>query len=457
MAQRVVAWLIAVLVVALCGVLDLKPAAAVKKVERVISPGGIEAWLVRDPTIPILALEFTFRGGAALDPAGKEGLADLVAALLIEGAGELDSTRFQLELEDRAISLGFDSSQDTFQGRLKTLTQHRDAAIDLLRVALMQPRFDAEAIERLRAAKIAGLAASANNPNVIARRMWWRTAFPQDPYGRDVRGTPASLAAISADDMRAFVSARLARDNIFVGAVGDVTPEDLGRLIDRAFGGLPPRAAAVALGPATMQGEGQTLVERRPVPQSIVYFGAPGLLRNDPDYYAGLVVNYLLGGGGFFSRLTHEIREKRGLAYSIFTSLSPLDRAGLVIGGTATQNARVSETLELLRTEWRRMGEEGPSEGELADAKAHLTGSFALGLDNTSQIARTLVGMQYERLGIDYLDERNRHIERITLDDARRVARRLFDPARMLVVVAGEPNGVAGAPDPAASKAPGGG
>ena len=421
----------------------LASSAAAKQVERVVSPGGIEAWLVRDATIPILSLEFSFRGGSALDPAGKGGLAEITADMMTEGAGDLDSLAFQAELENRSIRLDFDAGLDTFQGRIKALDEHRDRAADMLRLALTRPRFDPADIERVRARRIAAVVAARNNPNNIARRTWWETAFPDHPYGRDTRGSEDSLKSIGPDDLRAFIASRLARDNLYIGAVGDISPDELGRLLDRAFDGLPPRAANSGVTEIVPQGAGRVIVKRLGVPQSVIYFGQPGMKRNDPDYYAALVVNYVLGGGGLTSRLTTEVREKRGLAYGIFSALVPLENAAAVIGSTATQNSRAAQSIEITRSVWRQFGVEGPTQDELDAAKRHLTGSFALGLDTTNQIARTLVGMQYEKLGIDYLERRNRYIESVTLADAERVARRLYDEAKLFVVVVGEPEGLA--------------
>lgn len=424
-------------------ILLLATPAAAKQVERVVSPGGIEAWLVRDATIPLIAVEFSFRGGAALDPAGKSGLAEFTADMMTEGAGDLDSRAFQAELENRSIRLDFDAGLDTFQGRIKALNEHRERAADMLRLALTRPRFDPDDLERVRARRIAAVVAARNNPNNIARRTWWETAFPDHPYGRDTRGSEESLKSIAADDLRAFVRSRLARDNLYIGVVGDITSDELGRLLDRAFDGLPPRAMNSEASQIAPQGAGRLIVKRLGVPQSVIYFGQPGLKRDDPDYYAALVVNYVLGGGGFTSRLTNEVREKRGLAYGVFSALVPLDNAAAVIGSTATQNARAAQSLEIVRAVWREFGAEGPTQEELDGAKRHLTGSFALGLDTTNQIARTLVGMQYEKLGIDYLEQRNRYIDGVTLTDAKRVARRLYDETKLLVVVVGEPEGLA--------------
>ena len=417
------------------------PAAAIE-VQRVVSPGGIEAWLVEDHSNPIISLDMTFRGGAALDPVGKEGLANLVSGLIDEGAGDLDSQAFQGRLQDLSIGLSFSTGLDTFSGDLKTLTENRDTAFELLRLALNEARFDEEPIARIRSQILAGLARDSENPRVIVRRTLNKMLFPEHAYGRPVSGTTESVTGLTVKDLRRFTAERFARDVLVVGVVGDITANDLARLLDETFLGLPATAASVDLTDTTPSGKGGVVVVEKDLPQSVVVFGHEGIERADPDYYTAYVVNYILGGGGFSSRLYQEIREKRGLAYSVYTYLNPLDRAALVVGGVATQNERVSESLDLIRAEWRRMAEDGPSEEELRDAKIYLTGSFPLRFSSSGRISGMLIGMQLNYLGIDYLDRRNALIEAVTLDDARRVATRLYDADKLTVIVVGRPEGV---------------
>jgi zinc protease len=434
--KRVVLPLILAIVVAL-------PAAAMK-IERVTSPGGIEAWLVRDTMLPMVAIEFTFRGGAALDPPGKEGRALMAMNLLTEGAGDLDSQAFAGQLEDRAISMDFEAGTDSLQGSLKTLNEHRDTAIDLLRLAMVKPRFDAADVERVRASTLATIAREAENPDAIARRTWMATAFPDHPYGRPTRGTKESVTGLTVSDMQEFLAQRLARDNLVIGVVGDIAPEELGRVLDRAFGDLPAKAAPNEIPEVKPAGAGRTLIVRRPVPQSVIMLGGPGIKRDDPDWFAASIVNYVLGGGGFNSRLMEEVREKRGLTYGIYTYLATFDSAGLVLASNSTENGRAGRALDVTREVWRGMYEQGPTEAEVANAKRYLTGSFALRLDSTTRIARTLVSVQYDRLGIDYLNQRDALINGVSLEDTRRVARRLLDPAALFTVVVGQPDGIAG-------------
>lgn len=417
------------------------PARAVT-VERVVSPGGVEAWLVQDHANPIIAMEIAFRGGSALDPAAKGGLANMIAGLLDEGAGPLDSQAFQQKLEDLAIELSFDAGRDSFRGHLKTLTENRGTAFDLFRLALTQPRFDKEPVERIRGQILAQLAREQQDPNAVASREWYRLAFATHPYAAPVRGTPETVKAILAPDLKGFVKANLARDRLVVSVVGDIAPAELGPLLDATFGALPARSAPIRLAETAPGAAGRTQVIPRDNPQSVAVFGAPGLKRNDPEWWPAYVANYILGGGGFSSRLTEQVREKRGLAYSVYSYLAPMDHAGLLIGGVATENARFVQSLDLIRAELRTMREQGPTEAELADAKTYLTGSFPLQLDSTAGIAGILVQVQLDRLGIDYLDRRNAFIEAVTLDQVKAVSRRLLDPGALAVVVVGKPAGL---------------
>ena len=423
-------------------ILAALPARAVE-VQRVVSPGGIEALLVEDHTNPIIAVEIAFRGGAALDPVGKEGLAHLVSGLLDEGAGEFDSTAFQARLADLSIRLSFDSGLDSFTGSLRTLTENRDEAFRLLKLALTQPRFDPEPVERIRGQIQAYLQRRTEDPSTIAGRALRQLFFADHAYGREPEGTAQSIAAITAEDLKGFVSDRLGRDVLYVSAVGDITAAELSALLDATFEALPAMARDDRVAEATPRSKGDLVVIEKGVPQSVVTFGHAGLKRDDPDFYIAYVVNYILGGGSFSSRLYEEVREKRGLAYSVYSYLSPYDHAALVVGGVGTANARVAQSLDLVRQEWARMASEGPTAEELDKAKTFLTGSFPLRLSSSGAVANMLLGIQMENLGTDYLDKRNSYIEAVTLEDARRVARRLLDAQALTVVVVGQPEGLA--------------
>ncbi len=417
------------------------PAAAIEVV-GVVSPGGIEAWLVEEHTNPIITMRIAFKIGAAADPAGKEGLANMVSSLLDEGAGEFDSQTFQRRLEDLSITLRFDVGLDTFNGRLKTLTENRDQAFKLLGLALTKPRFDAEPVSRIRSQILAQLRRLSQDPGTLANRKLMEILFPKHPYGRPPEGTLASIGGVTADDIKEFVGRRLAVDNLVIGVVGDIMPAQLAPLLDATFSGLPAEAETPTVPEIQVRAKSQTMVVDIAVPQSAIVFGHQGIKRDHPDFYAAYVMNYVLGGGSQSSRLYQEVREKRGLAYSVYSQLYPLDHSALIIGGAGTANARVGETLKVLRREWRRLAEAGVTSEELTDAKTYLTGSFPLRFTSSGRIASFLVGVQLDDLGIDYLDKRNGYIEAVTLPQVNRLARRLLDAAALSVVVAGEPQGI---------------
>ncbi len=422
-------------------VLYAMPAKATQ-IERVVSPGGIEAWLVEDHLNPIISMHLAFRGGSALDPKGKEGLANMVSTLLDEGAGDLDSKAFQQTLEDNSITLRFSAARDSFGARVQVLTEYRDLAFDLLRQAMTKPRFDAEPVSRLRAQLLANLRHESEDADAIAGKALMKALYPDHPYGRPTGGTPDSVAAIQIADMRAFVQERLALDTLAVGVVGDITAKELAPLLDKTFGTLPAKAAPWQVPDVAPKTAGRTIVIEKPLKQSNILFADRGLMRKDPDFYAAYVMNHILGGGGFTSRLYTEVREKRGLAYSVYTYLHPMDHSAVYVGGAGTANARVAETIKVVGDEWAKLAKDGVTEAELTAAKQYLTGSFPLRFTATERIASILVGMQTEELGMDYLDKRNSYIEAVGLDDIRRVARKLLHPDDLTVVVVGEPKGV---------------
>lgn len=417
------------------------PAGAIA-IERVVSPGGIEAWLVRDQKVPVVAIEFAFRGGSALDPAPKAGLANLAAALLDEGAGALDAQAFQKVLEDNVITLGFGVNRDQFTGHIKTLTENQDVAFDLARLALTQPRFDDEALARVRNSILNQIRRDQGDPDWVASRTFADLVFAGHPYGLETNGTLETVPAITPEDLRAFTRTRLARDRLYVAVTGDITPERLGPALDRVFGELPESGAPYVLPETTAKGAGALVLVPRPTAQAIIRFGAEGVKRADPDWFPASLLNYVLGGGGFNSRLMEEVREKRGLSYGVYSTLQPMDHAALIMAGGSTVNGKAAEALALMKEVWRQVGERGITDKELSDAKVYMTGSFPLQFTSTSAIARIVLQVRLDDLGIDYLDRRNDLIAAVTPDDVKRVARRLLDPAKLATVVVGQPPGI---------------
>lgn len=419
-------------------------AEAGPKIEKVVTPAGIEVWLVREPAIPIIALQAAWRGGSSTDPAGKEGLASLTTDLLTEGAGELDADQFQDAMREKAISMSFSADRDYITLGLRTLTDHRDRAFQLLRMAMTAPRFDEEPVARLRARALVSWQRSRSNPNALAGERFALQAFGDHPYGRRSLPTADSLEKIVPADFASFTRRALARDNLLIGVVGDITPEDLALLVDESFGRLPEKADLPLPAVATPRTPAAPEVIQFPNPQSVVLFGGPGLLRDDPDWYAATVLNNALGGGGMSSRLFEEVREKRGLVYSIGTQLTPYKAAGLFSGSLATSNEQVAAALQLVRDEFARIVRDGLTEEELSASKAYLTGSFPLRLSSNAAIAGMLVAMRISGLDTDYIDRYPHLINAVTAEDVRRVAKRLLAHDDFLVVVVGQPVGLGG-------------
>jgi len=360
---------------------------------------------------------------------------------LDEGAGDLDSKAFHERMENHAIELTFQVGRDYFHGSLRSLNEHRDEAFDLLHLALTNPRFDADAIERVRGQELSMLQRDTTNPNDLASRRWWEVAFPGHPYGRQTKGTLESVPRITADDLRAYARHVLARNELTISIVGDVDPKTAGVLIDRAFAGLPAKNDLKPVANAMPSGLGRRIVINVDVPQAVVTFGGQGIARHDPDFMAAYVVNHILGGGGFSSRLYKEVREKRGLAYGVSDSLVWFQRAAVALGGTATRSDRTADALAVIEEEIKRMADEGPTPDELAAAKSFLKGSYALTLDTSAKIAAQLTQIQLDNLGIDYIQRRGALIDAVTIEDAKRVARKLYGGG-MLVTVAGRPKGL---------------
>lgn len=415
--------------------------AAVAIVE-VVSPGGIEAWLVEEHSVPLVAATILFKGGAAEDPGDKAGLSYMVSGLLDEGAGDLDSQAFQERLEDLSIRLGFDADRDSFEVSLYTLSENSAEAFRLMGLAVAKPRFDDKPVERIRRQILSILARADENPQKVASETWYRKAFGGDPYGRPVEGSPETIEAIASADLKGFARRRFNRADMVVAVVGDITAEELGRLLDEAFGELPAAGRKTELGEASFVAAPGLEVVRKPIPQSTVVFGHAGIKRDHPDWYAAYVMNHVLGGGGFSSRLIDEVREKRGLAYSVYSYLNPMDRFGLFMGGVATENARVGQSIDIIRRELERLWDEGVTAEELDDAKTYLTGSFPLSFDTSRKIAAQLAYIQREGLGIAYVERRNDFIEAVTVEQIRRVAGRLLQPENLLWVVVGDPAGL---------------
>jgi zinc protease len=412
-------------------------------VQQIASPRGVKAWLVEDYAVPLVSLEFAFKGGAAQDPPGKAGAATMLASLLDEGAGEFDSQAFQRALDEKAIELSFNCDRDYLGGRMRTLVRNVDRAADLLRLAINAPRLDEEPIARVREQISAGLRRDANDPASLAGRVWRARTFPNHPYGAPARGTLESLTTIERTDLMRLAQRLVTRGALHIAVVGAIDAERAAKLLDEIFADLPHESSFSAVADVAPAGVGGIQIVDLDVPQSTIRFGRASFKRHDADYMTAVVITHILGGGtGLSSRLFREVREKRGLAYSVDASLSTLDHAAFLHGGTSTKNERARESLDVIRKEIIDLANSGPTPDELEKGKKYLIGSYALRFDTSAKIAGQLVHIQMDGFGPEWLVERNLRIEAVTMDDAQRVARRLFGDGGLSVAVVGRPVGL---------------
>ncbi|MHB0772992.1 M16 family metallopeptidase [Bradyrhizobium sp. 1.29L] len=418
------------------------PSEAAATIQRLISPGGIEAWFVQDATVPLIAMEYSFAGGSAQDPKDKSGVANLVGDLLDEGSGDLDSKTFHERLARRAIELRFSATRDAFGGSLRMLRDNKDEAFDLLRSALTSPHFDTADVERVRSHVIAGLRHQTTDPTSLANRKFLEVAFGDHPYGRQTTGTLESVPTITIADMKDYVGRVLAKDTLKVAVVGDVDPDTLGKLLDHTFGALPAKANLVPVPDIAVANPPQRAFVPLDVPQTVITFGGPGVKRNAPHFMAAYAVSHILGGG-MSSRLYREVREKRGLAYSAFNSLHWMQHSALFIGNTGTRADRAADTIDVVEMEVRRIAEAGPTQKELDEAKSYLKGSQMLSLDTSSKLAYALLQDQHDQLPIDYIEKRNAIVDAVTLDDAKAAAKRLWGQGLLTIMVGRAPQAAA--------------
>lgn len=439
------------LVVATAALAASTSAQAAAKIQHLISPGGIEAWFVQDSTVPLIAMEYAFAGGASQDSAGKPGVSNLVASLLDEGSGDLDSKTYHERLDRRAIELSFSTSRDQLRGSLRMLRDNKDEAFDLLRMALTSAHFDSEDVERIRSQVMSNLRRESTNPSAMAGRKFLELAYPGHPYGRPANGTLESVPTITIDDLKDYVRHVVAKDTLKVAVVGDVDPATLGKLLDQTFGSLPAKASLTPVPDVAATQPPQRVQVALDVPQTVITFGGPGIARHDPQFMAAYVVNHILGGGGLSSRLYREVREKRGLAYSVYDALIWMDHSALFIGNTGTRADRAGETIDAVDREIRRIAEEGPTQKELDEAKSYINGSQMLALDTSSKLAQALLQYQLDKMPIDYIEKRSEVVNAVTLEDAKAVAKRLWSQGLLTVMVGRAPQAVA---QPAAATAP---
>lgn len=417
----------------------LSSPAHAMKIQTIKSPGGIEAWLVEEHSVPMMAMRFAFDGGSSQDPDGKDGLANFLSAMLDEGAGDLTSREFQERMEDLSMRMRFEDAKDGFYGRFETLTANRDEAAKLLKLALTKPRFDQDAVDRIRQQLIASLVYAARDPNKVALKEWYSLAFKGHPYARSANGTEESVAKISSEDLEGYRKRVFAKDTLKVVVVGDINAEQLGKLLDDVFGDLTDKAELSPVAKTDPVTGGRQEVIEMNVPQSVAVFGLGAMARKDPDFIPAFVLNQILGGGGFASKLMEEVREKRGLAYSVYTYVYPYQHASIFSGAVATRNDAIGKSLDVIRDELKKMAEQGPSQQDLDNAKDYLIGSYPLRFDTNSKIASQLLGLKLDDFGPEYVENRNDMIAAVSIEDMKRVAKRLLSIDDLIVTIVGKP------------------
>ncbi|WP_416361671.1 M16 family metallopeptidase [Mesorhizobium sp. AR02] len=399
------------------------------------SENGINAWLVEDHAVPIIAIQFVFDGGTTQDPAAKEGLANLMTALFDEGAGDLDSDAFQVKLDDAGAEMSLHAQRDGIYGSMRMLSEQQNAAFDLLRLAVNRPRFDQAPIDRTRAQILSGIIANERDPEAIAERKWLRAIYGTHPYSRPEEGTKESLAAITPADLSAFHKATFGRDGLHVAVVGDIDAKTVSKKLDQLFGDLPQKQTLAPVADVDPKLDQQLAVDYD-LPETSLQLAFPGVKRHAPDFYAAKVMNEILGGAPFTSRLWEEVREKRGLAYGVSSHLDDDEHSNTLVVTTATRSDRAAETLSLVRKVVKQMAEEGPTEAELEAAKKYLIGAYAIRkLGSSSSIAATLVEWQLDKLGIDYIQRHAALIDQVTLDQVKAAAKKLLSPEPAIMIV----------------------
>ena len=404
-------------------------------IQELRSEKGTNAWLVEDHTVPIIAIQFVFDGGTTQDPAGREGLANLMSALFDEGAGDLDRDAFQVKLDDAGAEMDFYAQRDGIYGSMRMLSEQQNAAFDLLRLAVNRPRFDQEPIDRTRAQILSGIIANERDPETIAERKWLRAIYGTHPYSRPDEGTEESLAGIRPADLNAFHRATFARDGLHVAVVGDIDATTLSKRLDQLFGDLPQKQTLAPVADIDPK-LGQRVAVDHDLPQTSLRLAFPGVGRSEPDFHAAMLMNEVLGGSTSTSRLWEEVREKRGLAYGVSSDLVDDEHSHALLVTTATRSDSAADTLSLVRKVVKEMEDEGPTEAELEAAKKYVIGAFAINnLDSSSSIAATLLEWQLDSLGIDYIHRRAALFDQVTLDQVKAAAKKLLsaEPAIMVV------------------------
>ncbi|ROR34237.1 M16 family metallopeptidase [Inmirania thermothiophila] len=413
-------------------------AGAGPRIEHWRTEGGVPVYFVQAPELPMVDVQIVFDAGSARD-GDRPGLAALTASLLEEGAGPWDADALAARFEGLGARFGVEAGRDSATVSLRSLTDAEllAPAVETLRAVLAKPRLDPGAFERERRRMLVGLQAAEESPGAVAERAFYRALYGDHPYGSPPEGTRASLEGLTPADVVAFHRRHYVTGNALVAIVGALDRRGAERLAARLAEAIPRGPAAPPLPPVPDLPGPRLIRIPHPSTQTHILVGAPGIRRDDPDLFPLYVGNYVLGGSGLVSRLSEEVRERRGLAYSVYSYFLPMRRRGPFQLGLQTRNERAEEALGVVREVLGRYLREGPTAQELEAARRGIVGGFPLRIDSNRKILGYLTLIGYHGLGLDYLERFTERVEAVTAEQVREAFRRHLDPARMVTVLVG--------------------
>ena len=399
---------------------------------------GINFWLVEDKSLPLISLSFLFKGGSSLDPKGKEGVTNLMTSLLDEGSDNFSSSQFKLAMRENGVKISYSASKEKINGTFQVVKSQIQEGFWLLHESLNKPVFQLDKINEVKSQIVASIKIDQSNISTIASDKFNDFFFINNKLGKTVKGNLDSLSQIKRSDILKSFKKSITKNNLVIGIAGDINGELAKKYIEYVFGNLPINNSIKPISTLPNLRNGVETFEIE-TPQTTVVFGQRGLSRNNKDYFSARIANYILGGGGFQSRLYKEIRERNGLVYSIYSYLLPFERIGIIIGGFQTRNENVKKTIQKVRDEWINIRVNGISKKELANAKTYFKGSFSRNLTSTISIANLLMIVQYYDLGEDYFANRDLIIDNVKLNHVNKLVKNLFDNDKLFFMVVGKP------------------
>ncbi|MEE2694983.1 MAG: pitrilysin family protein [Pseudomonadota bacterium] len=406
--------------------------------QKLKTESGIEFWFVEDKSIPIVSLSYSFKGGASLDHDNKAGISNLMTSLMDEGTRNLSASEFKDLMKINGMKMYFSTEKDRIDGVFQIITSQIDDGFSLFYEALNHPRFDEREIEKIKKQIEASIRIDESDIPKIASDKFNHFFFNKHSFSRKVKGTLDSITRISKDDLISFHKEAFTRNNLNIGVAGNVSERQIKKYVEMVFGKLSNAGESRRLETFPPMPSGKEFYKIE-TPQTTVLFGHSGLSRNDKNFFAIRIANYVLGGGGFQSRLYKNIREKRGLVYSVYSYLLSYQNDGVIIGGFRTRNKSVTETIKRVRDEWKKIERKGITKNELDDAKAYYNGSFTRNFTSTLSIAKLLQIVQYYNLGENYFEERKELIDSLKLDEINNLISEFFKSEELFFMIVGDP------------------